>query len=94
MPVTRKVILHNVPAQLRAELVRRDLTQGEAAQRVGISRPVFNYILHGRYTLSIETAFKIEAAFGMDARRLLHAQLNEDIAQHLALQERKRRRCG
>lgn len=71
--------LSAVPKALRKEIERRGLTTIEAAERIGISRPVFSFILNGHYTLSIETAFKIEAAFHLNARRLLHAQLNEQI---------------
>lgn len=73
-----------VPKKLQAALQRRDLTVTDAANLIGMSRPVFSFIVHGHYTLSVATAFKIEAALGLSARRMLREQLHEEIDQHLS----------
>ena len=82
MPVSRNVKLSVVPSILQAELAKREMTVTDAAALVGLTRPVFSQILHGRYAVSVPTAHLIEAAFGLKARRLLILQLDQLIAQH------------
>lgn len=47
---------------LRAE---RDWTQGDLAERLGVSRQTVNAIETGKYDPSLPVAFRIAALFGM-----------------------------
>jgi plasmid maintenance system antidote protein VapI len=68
--------------QLYATLVERNgLTVTEAAERLKIARPNLSNVVNGNAALSIELALKVEREFGVDARRLLIAQLDENIAE-------------
>ena len=75
-----------VGIRIRERIKQRELTVTDAAKLIGISRPVLSYILSGHYTLSIATAFKVQAALDLNARRLLLAQLAEQIHHHKMLQ--------
>ena len=65
---------------MRELVVSREATVTDVAPRLDISRPCLSNVLNGRAELSIRLALKIEAAFGLDARKLLIAQLDEQIA--------------
>lgn len=43
-----------------------EMTQGELAQRVGVTRQTINAIEQGKYSPSLEVAFKIAAVFGTE----------------------------
>ena len=77
-----------VGIRIRERIKQRKLTVTAAAELIGISRPVLSYILSGRYTLSIATAFKVQSTLDLDARRLLLAQLAEQIRHHELLQDK------
>jgi len=49
-------------------IVRGRMTQGEAADYIGISRVRLNQILNGESRPSLETAIRIEDATGISAR--------------------------
>ncbi len=51
--------------KLRAEMFRKEITQTDLAEKVGISRPTINGICNGR-ACSDETAEKIASALGVD----------------------------
>ncbi|MBI1328513.1 MAG: helix-turn-helix domain-containing protein [Alphaproteobacteria bacterium] len=51
----------NVIRRLRFE--HGEMTQGELAQKVGVTRQTINAIEQGKYSPSLEVAFKIAAAF-------------------------------
>ena len=48
---------------LKVYRAREDLTQGELADRVGVSRQTINSIETGRYDPSLELAFKLSHEF-------------------------------
>lgn len=66
--------------KIKAEIERRELSVTSAAPILGITRPSLSIVVNGRGALSIELALRLESEFGMDARKLLVAQLDEDIA--------------
>lgn len=53
----------------------------DLAGHLGISRPALSNVLNGNADLSMELALKIETAFGLKARKLLRAQLDERLAE-------------
>jgi plasmid maintenance system antidote protein VapI len=71
-----------------AERLKRDLitkpgrTVTDVAFQLGMSRPAFSNVLHGSADLSIQLAFKLEAVFGLNAKRLLTAQLTERVNEY------------
>ncbi len=69
-----------VHEKIKAEIEKRKLSVTDAAPILGITRPSLSVVVNGRGALSIELALSLESEFGMDARKLLVAQLDEDIA--------------
>jgi len=55
---------------LKVYRAREDITQGELADRVGVSRQTINSIETGRYDPSLELAFKLAHEFGCDIEDL------------------------
>lgn len=71
-----------VAQQLKSYLViKPSQTVGVIAKQLDMSRPAFSNVINGNADLSIELALKIEAAFDLDAREMLIAQLDEKLAE-------------
>jgi plasmid maintenance system antidote protein VapI len=70
----------NVADQLRRAIVLDNRSITDLAISLGIGRPGLSNVLNGKAMLSIELALKLERLFGIDARQMLVAQLNEQIA--------------
>lgn len=58
-----------------------ELSVGEAATALGVTRTALSALLNGRASLSPEMAIRIEKAFGLEMERLLHLQTDWDVAQ-------------
>lgn len=70
-----------VAEELRAKLVtQRAKTVTRVASELQISRPAFSNVVNGNADLSVELALTIQHTFGLDARRLLVAQLDEKLS--------------
>jgi antitoxin HigA-1 len=70
-----------VASTLRAKLVTaRGKTVTEVASELEMSRPCFSNVVNGNASLSVELALKIERKFGLQARKMLIQQLDEQIA--------------
>lgn len=73
--------MKSVAAMLRTALVdARGLTVTELAPMLGIARPSLSSVLNGRSALSLDLALRIERVCGIDARKMLIAQLDEQLA--------------
>lgn len=73
----------------KAIIVKCGLTVTEAARQLQIARPALSNVLHGHAELSVDLALKVEAAFHLNAKRLLVAQLQEQLeAARIRRQER------
>lgn len=71
-----------VATKLKAALVdQRDLTVTALAPMLDITRPCLSNVLNGRAALSPDLAIRIEAVFGINAKKMLIAQLEEQIAE-------------
>lgn len=73
--------MRTVAERLKYELIMkagRSVT--DLAPSLSITRPALSNVLNGNASLSIELAIKIEAAFGLSAKKLLIAQLEEGLA--------------
>jgi len=70
---------HYVPVAEQLRAWTSPLSVGRAAALLGIGRAALSAVFNGRAALSIELAFKMERRCGLDARRLLHEQLDEQI---------------
>jgi plasmid maintenance system antidote protein VapI len=70
-----------VVADMLRKALPQNLTVSGLAPMLGITRPSLSKVLNGRAELSIPLALRIEATFGISARKLLIAQLDEQIAQ-------------
>jgi addiction module HigA family antidote len=62
------------------------ISQSAFAQRIGVSFPRLNEIIHGKRGVTPDTAMRFEQALGMDAEFWLRLQLMVDLydAQHSA----------
>ncbi|MEQ1855685.1 MAG: helix-turn-helix transcriptional regulator [Longimicrobiales bacterium] len=57
---------HGVQNRIRRlRFDRQEMTQQELADRVGVTRQTINAIELGKYSPSLEVAFRIAAAFGV-----------------------------
>ena len=56
-----------------------DVTVGDFAQRLGITRARLSEVIHGRRKLTPDTALRLERALGMDAQFWLNLQLMVDL---------------
>ena len=55
------------------------LTQTEVAQRLGISYPRLNEIIHGKRGITPDTALRLERLFGASAAFWLNGQRDRDL---------------
>ncbi len=60
--VAKPTRVTNCIRQMRAD--RGDMTQGELAERVGVTRQTINAIEKGKYSPSLEVAFQISGVLG------------------------------
>ena len=58
--------------ELRVCRARRDISQGELAMAVGVSRQTIISIEKGRYDPSLELAFRLAKFFGMSIEDIFH----------------------
>ena len=63
-----------------------ELTVGEAATVLGITRQALSSLLNGRVSLTPEMALRIEKAFGFKMDKLVQMQTAHDIAKTRARQ--------
>jgi addiction module HigA family antidote len=65
---------------LREEfLIPLGLTQREFAQRLGVSYPRVNELIHGRRDMTPDTALRLERLLGTEAQFWLNLQLAWDL---------------
>jgi addiction module HigA family antidote len=55
------------------------LSQTELAERLGVSYPRVNELIHGKRSLTPDTALRLEQLFGMEAQFWLNLQLAWDL---------------
>lgn len=58
--------------ELKVWRAKRDITQGELADEVGVSRQTINAIERGRYDPSLELAFELAAYFDCRIEDIFH----------------------
>ena len=63
--------------ELRVLRARHELSQGDLAARLGVSRQTINAIETGRYDPSLPLAFRIAALFGMPIEEIFHGKNGE-----------------
>lgn len=56
----------------------RDMTQGDLASAVDVTRQTINSIERGRYNPSLELAFELAAFFDCQIEDLFHPETGED----------------
>ena len=56
-----------------------EMTQTELAKRLGVSYPRVSEIVHGRRSITPDTALRLERLFGMEAQFWLNLQLVWDL---------------
>lgn len=67
---------------LREEFLKpMKLTQVDLAERIGVSFPRVNEIIHGKRGITPDTALRLERLFGMEAQFWLNLQLAWDLYQ-------------
>ena len=57
------------------------ITQSELAQRIGVSYPRVNELIHGKRGMTPDTALRLERLLGMEAQFWLNLQLVWDLYQ-------------
>ena len=62
--------LHNNIRRLRFE--HKEMTQQDLADRIGVTRQTVNAIELGKYSPSLEIAFKIAEVFGVPLDQVFH----------------------
>ena len=55
------------------------LTQSELAERIGVSYPRVNELVHGKRDMTPDTALRLERFFGVEAQFWLNLQLGWDL---------------
>jgi addiction module HigA family antidote len=55
------------------------MTQSELAERLGVSYPRVNELIHGKRGITPDTALRLEKLFGMEAEFWLNLQLAWDL---------------
>jgi addiction module HigA family antidote len=55
------------------------MTQTELAEKLGVSFPRVNELIHGKRGISTDTALRLEKLFGMEAQFWLNLQVAWDI---------------
>ncbi len=60
--------------ELRVLRARRNWSQADLAERLGVSRQTVNAIETGRYDPSLPLAFKIAAVFGEPIEKIFHRE--------------------
>lgn len=70
------------PGQILEELYIKPhhLTITEVAGALGIARKNLYAVIHGKYSISVEMAFKLSKAFDTTPEFWLQAQMNYDLA--------------
>lgn len=58
--------------EIRVCRARKDITQGELASALGVSRQTIISIEKGRYDPSLELAFRLADYFGMSIEDIFH----------------------
>src|SRR5690606_12791827 len=81
MILTKTTAIHPGEIIRREVLHELDLSVGEAAAALGVTRPALSALLNAKASLSAEMAIRIEKAFGLEIERLMHLQTDWDIAQ-------------
>lgn len=82
IPIVRTPSARHPGAILREEFLprlRQELSQGEIADRLGISRPRLNELLNGARSVTPDTALRLARAFGTTAEFWLSAQARWDL---------------
>jgi antitoxin HigA-1 len=70
-----------VAARLQKVIIgQMGMTVTDAARQLQIARPSLSNVLNGNAELSVDLALRLEAVFMIDPKRLLVAQLEEQIA--------------
>jgi len=57
------------------------ITQSELAEKLGVSYPRVNELIHGKRGVTPDTALRLEQLFGMEAQFWLNLQLAWDLYQ-------------
>lgn len=58
-----------------------ETTQGEVAERLAMSRPRLNDLIHGRRSVTLDTALRLARCFGTEPEFWLQAQMRWDLFQ-------------
>ena len=88
--------MHNPahPGEVLREFLPKNLSLGEIAGHLGVSRQALSALLNGWAGLSAEMALRLEAALGTSAEMWVHMQANHDLWQTRQKGRPKVRRIG
>lgn len=73
--------MHNPahPGELLREYIPEDMTVGEVAERLGVTRQALSAVLNGRAGVSADMALRLAQAFGTSAEMWLSMQVSWDL---------------
>ena len=66
-------------ARVRHAVKKSRCTQKEVAQALQISEQYLSDILSGKRTISVHVALRLESVLGLDATKLLHDQVIDEL---------------
>ena len=76
---THRAPTHPGEMLLEEFLKPHGLTQTELAERLGVSYPRVNELIHGKRDMTPDTALRLERLFGVEAQVWLNLQLRWDL---------------
>lgn len=73
--------MHNPahPGEVLREYLPENMTVGEAARRLGVTRQAFSMLLNGRSGVSAEMALRLSQALGTSAEMWVNMQATYDL---------------
>ena len=71
------MVIQNRIRRLRFD--RGEMTQQQLAERIGVTRQTVNAIELGKYSPSLEVAFRIAAVFGVSIDQVFQFVADEDV---------------
>ncbi|MHC1770316.1 MAG: helix-turn-helix transcriptional regulator [Flexilinea sp.] len=74
--MAKKLVISNNIRKLR--FFEKEMTQQELAEKAGISRQTVIAIEAGKYSPSLELAFRIANVFGLEIGEVFSCEVNED----------------
>jgi len=77
--MTQAAIVHHPGVILQRELEARHMRQKDLADKLGLSYAYINDLIHGRRSVSVSMAVRLEDLWGISAEMWLGMQMHYDL---------------